>query len=165
MTACFRRPPDVLPSRLPLVEIESSADEDRIRIPWLACDPGTAAIAFDLAGRWLVDDIRFRRACVVEVGRFSWGDATPRDEEGPEASPPSLRVECVMHDGSRAIRIVRRDTTDDEVRIVRHPATPSGSTTTYESMPPSRRRFPLAVLASVAGGHSAGLATAGPHAT
>lgn len=150
---------------MPLVEIESSADEDRIRIPWLACDQGTAAIAFDLAGRWLVDDIRFRRACVVEVGRFSWGDATPREEEGPKASPPSLRVECVMHDGSRAIRIVRRDTTNDEVRIVRHPATPSGSTTTYEVDATITTPIPLAILASVADGHSAGLTTAGPHAT
>jgi hypothetical protein len=150
---------------LPLVEIESSADEDRIRIPRLACDGGTAAIAIDLAGRWLVDDIRFRRACVVEIGGFSWGDALPHEHDNPGASPASLRVECVKHDASRAIRIVRRDTTEDEVRIVRHPRDPSGATKTYDVNATITNPIPVAILASLAGSHTVGLTSAGPHAT
>ena len=153
------------PIALPLVEIESSADEDRIRVPWLACDAAAASMAFDLAGRWLVDDIRFRRACVVEVGRFSWGDATPRDENQPDAPSESLRVECVMHDGSRAIRIVRRGTTEDEIRIVRHPAASSGAMATYDVDATITAPMPMAILASLAGVHAAGLTAAGPHAT
>ena len=39
---------------LPLLEIESSADEDRLRIARLGADTGTAAVAVDLARRWLV---------------------------------------------------------------------------------------------------------------
>lgn len=150
---------------LPLVEIESSADEDRIRIPRLACDPGTAAIAFDLAGRWLVDDIRFRRACVVEIGGFSWGDGPPHEHDKPGASPSSLRVECVKHDASRAIRIVRRDTPGDEVRIVRHPHDRAGASTTYDVHATITTPIPVAILAPLAGSHSAGLTSAGPHAT
>jgi hypothetical protein len=150
---------------LPVVEVESSADEDRIRIPRLDCDAGTAAIAFDLAGRWLVDDIRFRRACVVEIGGFSWGDAMPHEPDQPNASHASLRVECVKHDASRAIRIVRRDSPGDEVRIVRHPHDRAGASTTYDVDATITTPIPVAILASLAGSHSAGLASAGPHAT
>ncbi len=148
-----------------LVELESSANEDRLKIPWLACDPGTTAIAVDLAGRWLTDDIRFRRACVVEIGQFSWGDAAPRDGDDPGTPSASLRIECVMHDRSRAVRIVRRGTTDDEVRIVRHSADVPGFSMAYEIDATITTPIPVAALASVAGDTSSGLAAMGPQAT
>ena len=105
---------------LPLVEVESSADEDRVRIGRLGWDLGTAALAVDLARRWLDDPVRFRKACIIEVGDFNQTDSG-RPEVGPAVATP-LRVECVVLDGTRAVRIVRRGPTTDEVRIVRHPA-------------------------------------------
>jgi hypothetical protein len=148
-----------------VVELESSADEDRVRIPWVACDAGTAAIAIDLAGRWLTDDIRFRRACVIEIARFSWGDATTRHGDDPGMPPTPLRAECVMHDGSRAVRIVRRGTVDDEIRIVRHPAATSGPAISYEVDATINAPVPVGVVAHASDGRSSSMTAVGPQAT
>jgi len=106
---------------LPLVEVESAAGEVRVRIGRLGCDRGAAALAVDLGRCWLDEAVRFRKACVIEVADFSWSGWGPAAECGVEAAA-SLRVECVALDGTRAVRIVRRGGTDDEVRIVRRPA-------------------------------------------
>lgn len=147
-----------------VLEIESSADEDRLRLPWIAGDTATAAVAIELAGRWLTDDLRFRRACIIDVARFSWGDAATRDGDGPGAPLHSLRIECVRHGGSRAIRIVRRGAADDEFRIVRQPSSSPDGTTTYQIDAVVKSPIPLSVLALTAGG-SQGLAVGGSQAT
>ncbi len=153
------------PVALAMVEVESSANEDRIRIPWLACDAETAAIAVDLAERWLTDDLRFRRACIIEVGHFSWGDAATRDGDEPGTPPTPLRAECVMHDRSRAVRIVRRGTTDDEVRVVRHRADAPDLAITYEVDATITTPVPLAMVALASSGRSPGLEAVGQQAT
>ncbi len=147
-----------------VLEIESSADEDRLRLPWIAGDTGTAAVAIELAGRWLTDDLRFRRACIIDIARFSWGDAATRDGDDPGTPLHPLRIECVRHDGSRAIRIVRRGTTDDEFRIVRHPPSSPDGTNTYQIDAVLRTPVPLAVVALTAG-RPPSLAVGGPQAT
>lgn len=147
---------------LPLIEVESSADEDRVRIPRVSCDVSSAAAGMDLAGRWLADGIRFRRACVVEIEQFSFGPSGAEDGHDPGALAAPLRVECVLHDQSRALRIVRRGTTDDEVRIVRHPA--PGGEATYEIDASIATPLPLSILAGAADDHHSTVAATGTHA-
>jgi hypothetical protein len=100
---------------VPLVEVESSADEDRIRIGRFACDATAAAVLAALGREWLADEVRFRRTCLIEVADFSWAKLSP-----PSDTPAApLRVECVVRPDGRAVRIVRRGQADDELRIVR----------------------------------------------
>jgi hypothetical protein len=108
------------PITLPLIELESSADEDRIRLGAFACDPPAALVLVDLARGWLADEVRFRRTCIVEVGDFSWVASPSAIAPLPPATP--LRVECVARPGTRALRVVRHvGTKTDELRIVRGP--------------------------------------------
>ena len=68
---------------IPLVELESSADEDRLRLGRLTCDPAAASTLASLARAWIMDDVRFRRTCIVDVADFHWADepiARPRDQ-------------------------------------------------------------------------------------
>ncbi len=106
---------------LPLVEVESSGDEDRIRIGRFTCDAATAATFAGLARQWLADEVRFRRTCIIEVADFGWAAAPPSpDADGLEPPASPLRIECVARPGTRALRMVRRaGQTADEVRIVR----------------------------------------------
>jgi hypothetical protein len=147
-----------------MLELESSADEDRLRLPWVAGDSGTAAVAIELAGRWLTDDLRFRRACIIDIARFSWGDSATRDGDDPNTPLTPLRIECVRHEGSRAIRIVRRGSTDDEVRVVRHTVASPDSSSSYDIDAVIRTPIPVAVVA-MAAGHLPSLTAGGPQAT
>jgi hypothetical protein len=107
---------------IPLVELESSADEDRLRLGCLSCDPAAASTLASLARAWIMDDVRFRRTCIVDVVDFHWADepiVRPRDQ--PPTDVP-LRVECVVKDHSRAVRVVWRGDSNDEVRVVRQTA-------------------------------------------
>jgi hypothetical protein len=142
---------------LSLIEVESSADEDRIRIGRFTCDATAATVLAALGREWLADEVRFRRTCIVEVADFSWGmAATPADAI---ASPATLlRVECVVRSDGRAVRIVRRGQAEDELRIVRgSPATPgpeSGPDTAAPTLTITAacsEPVPLAVLAVASG--------------
>lgn len=92
------------------VEAEAAAVEDRLTIDRLCCDEHGAGLLAALARDWLYGEARFPRSCVVDVADFRWDEAAPA---------AALRVECVAHAGSRAIRIVRHAAAVDEVRIVR----------------------------------------------
>lgn len=110
------------PIQLPLVEVESSADEDRIRVPTFTCDAAAATVIAALAREWLGDEVRFRRTCIVEVADFTWSPLAPPAADGLAPPPAPLRIECVARPGTRALRLVRqRGATADEVRIVRGP--------------------------------------------
>jgi hypothetical protein len=86
---------------VPLVEVESSADEDRIRIGRFACDATAAAVLATLGREWLADEVRFRRTCLIEVADFSWAGVSPPSD--PSASPATtLRVECGARPGPAA---------------------------------------------------------------
>lgn len=153
------------PVDLPLVEVESSADEDRIRVPAFACDAAAAAVIATLAREWLGDEVRFRRTCIVEVADFSWSEGSPADADGLAPPPQPLRIECVVRPGTRALRLVRqREGAADEVRIVRGPAlkepgTAAGDGDTGDESPPTitvtsrcESPVPLAALVVAAGG-------------
>jgi len=102
---------------LPVIEVESSADEDRVRLGRFSCDVRGAVVLAGLAREWLGDEVRFGRTCIVEVADSRWGDDRRPDDDA-EAVP--LRVECVARPGTRAMRVVRQASgIHDEVRIVR----------------------------------------------
>ena len=144
---------------VPLIELESSADEDRLRIDRLACDPAAASLFAAAARAWLMESLRFRRTCIVEVADFHWaGEPLPESPvDRPVAVP--LRIECVVRDDSRAVRAVRRGTGGDEVRIVRHLRQgPADALDRFEIDAVCSEPVPLAVLAT-AGGISPDVAT------
>jgi hypothetical protein len=139
---------------LPLVEVESSADEDRIRIDRFACDTAAAATLTGLARTWLADDVRFRRTCIVEVTDFSWSVGRALLADAPPSPAASLRVECVAGPVGRALRVVRRGGTADELRIVREPASATDGDTAAQVFTVTAsctEAIPLAVLAAAAG--------------
>ncbi len=142
------------------IEVESSADEDRVRLGSLACDAATASAMATLARAWLMDPLRFDRTCIIDVTHFSWAD------EPTAVDAAGLRIECVARAGSRAIRLVRRGDADDEVRLVRQMPAPSNDATDdrLELDASCLTPVPLAVLAAAGGvladGHAAGLAAA-----
>ena len=139
---------------LPLVEVESSADEDRIRIDRFACDTAAAAAFAALARTWLADDVHFRRTCIVEVADFSWSGTSPPPIDAPASPAVPLRVECVAGTAGRALRVVRRGTTEDEARIVREPAPDAGGDAANPALTITAHcgePIPLAVLAVAAG--------------
>jgi len=150
---------------LAVVEVESSADEDRIRLDRFSCDPAAVATLAAVAREWLADDVRFRRTCIVEVADFAWGPASGPSADSLPPPPVPLRVECVAGSASRALRIVRRGAVEDELRIVREPAADDGADPPIQTVTvsvTSSEPFPLAVLAVAAGaGLEAASATAG----
>jgi len=143
--------------RLPLVELESSANEDRLRVPRINGDAAAAAVLTGLARDWLVDDLRFRRTCIIEVADFAW-EGTPaaslEQAAGPTPSPATLRIECVARPEARALRIVHRAQATNEVRIVRGPRPDAGSEAGQPSITISAtcsQPVPLDVVAVAAG--------------
>ena len=149
---------------LPLVEVESSADEDRIRIEHFTCDTAAAATLAGLARTWLADDVRFRRTCIVEVADFSWGGGRGTSADALPAPAASLRVECVAGPVGRALRVVRRGGTADELRIVREPAADTGGDAAPQTVTVTANcaeAIPLGVLAVAAGAGSEAAAASG----
>lgn len=138
---------------LPRIEVESSADEDRIRIDRFACDTTAAAALATLARSWLADDVRFRRTCIVEVADFSWRGAERPADALPAPAVP-LRVECVAGPVGRALRVVRRGTSEDELRVVRQPRPDASGEAAIQAVTITATvndPIPLAVLAVAAG--------------
>ena len=141
---------------LPLVEVETAATETRLRIDRLRCDAAGAAVLASVAGEWLERGARFDRNCVVEIADFAWD--TPA---GSGDDPSALRIECVVQEGDRAVRIVRPTSSgsDDEVKILRRIDSntagdhgPESMAVRFEIDADCRRPLPFAILAACAGG-------------
>lgn len=141
---------------LPLVEVETTAAEIRLRIDRLRCDADGAALLAAVAGEWLERGARFDRSCVVDIADFAW------DSRGDNRDAPSpLRIECVVRQGDRAVRIARPTASgaDDEVKIVRR-AEPNGegerdptaAGVRFEIEADCRRPLPFPILVACAGG-------------
>jgi len=119
---------------LPSVDLESSSTEVRVRLGRVACTPRLARTLADVAEQWLRQPARFPFDCVVDVGEVSWStsDARPGGEaQGGAVVVAGLRVECVAAEGSRAVRVVRRDAGGrgdaiDEVRVLASAAAEAG---------------------------------------
>lgn len=101
--------------RLPQVEVESAGPENRIRIGSVQIDAAAVADLAALAGEWLRHATRHPRNCVVAVDEVICPEEASAG--GDAAVAAGLRIECVVQDGARAVRIVRAG--GDEIRIVR----------------------------------------------
>lgn len=124
---CFRlRPCAVLSPNgtvlvtVPVVEVERSPSEVRLRLPRLECTAEAARMLAAVAGGWLRDPVADSRAWIIDVGDFRWaaGPEPRRPDDPPAGTPPNaLHVECVAADGTRAIRVRRGPHSADEVRV------------------------------------------------
>lgn len=149
-------------AELPVVELESSASEDRLRIDSLRCDADLATVLASLGREWLRRDVRFPRNCVVEIADFAWRTPDTAQPVGDATSVAGLRVECVAHEDSRAIRIVRQG---DEARIVRTPPSAEVPDESIAFNAAWQEPIPLVVLIAVVGGGAAPVNGVGPFAT
>lgn len=148
---------------VPKVTVETSPTEVRLGVASLACDPAGAALLAGLAAEWLERGARFRRDVVIDVDDFAWqvpaADGRPRRYERGR-----VRIECVVKEGDRAVRIVRRDGEDeggDEVRIVRSGGADRGSDR-LDVEASCAEPLPFPILAAVVGrGPVAGLLLGG----
>jgi len=132
---------------LPRIEVESSADEDRIRIDQAVGHAASLEVAVGLARRWLGDEVRFRRTCLIEIADFAW----PQAGADHATRPATLRIECVPRAEARAVRIVRKAGGADEVRVVRLAGGASGAASRYEVEASVSEPVPLAALVLAAG--------------
>lgn len=98
-------------AEIPVVEVESGAGEDRVRLDAVRLDAATVRVIVELGREWLSRDARHPRNCVIDVADLSW--------PGREAAG-RVRIECVAHAGTRAVRASRVDRDQDLVRVVRH---------------------------------------------
>lgn len=108
---------------VPVVEVEAAVGEDRVRLEGVRLDPAAGRVILELGRDWLGRDARHPRNCVVDIADLPW--PTTADDAGvpPAAAAGRLRVECVAHAGTRAVRVVHPERDGDLVRIVRHLAT------------------------------------------
>jgi hypothetical protein len=110
---------------LPEIEVETSADEVRLRLPKISCSPAVAAALAGVARSWLEEPVRFSKAWVIDVGSMAWDrphgelDRHHAVASAGDGSFP-LRIECVAVGDSRAVRVHRVDRRkeSDEVRVI-----------------------------------------------
>lgn len=138
--------------RLPEIEVETSSDEVRLRLPSLSCGPAAVAALTGVARAWLEEPVRFSKAWVIDVGSMAWDIAIPESthrDAAPsrdgEAFP--LRIECVAAGDSRAVRIHRVDRghDGDEVRVIATASSPRR----HEFRALTRTPIPWAVVREV----------------
>jgi len=134
---------------VPVVDVEASAGEVRLRIDTLACDAAAMRLAGELAAGWIGQAARFPQDCIVEVRSLDWRGAATE-------ATADVRVECVAHGGFRAVRVVRRDVEGDSLRIVRG----GGAESPIEVEARVATLLPVELAAAVAGWPSAGLESA-----
>ena len=137
---------------VPEVEVETSSDEVRLRLPAVVCKPAAVAAVARVARAWLAEPVRFSKAWVIDVGALTWdlaGSESARHDArspgGPQAFP--VRIECVAIGDSRAVRLHRidREQDGDEVRVI---AT-AGGPRRYELRGQVQTPIPWAVLREV----------------
>ncbi len=141
---------------LPVVEVETTATEVRLRIDRLRCDAAGAAMLAGVVGDWLERGARFDRNCVIEIADFAWDT-----RGGSRDDPSTMRIECVVQEGDRAVRIVRPTATgsDDEVKILRRvdagatgDRAPQQTGVRFEIEADCRRPLPFPIFVACAAG-------------
>lgn len=104
---------------LPVAELEERTLGTLVRLPTLALDAAGVRAWAGLSLAWLTEPVRFPRGGVVRIDAFSWNADTRVQPQG------GFRVEYVVADGGRAIRIRREPADSDELRL-RAVAAPDG---------------------------------------
>jgi len=104
---------------VPVAELEERSQGTLVRLPSLALDAVGVRTVAALSLAWLTEPVRFPRGGVVRIDGFSWNTDTREQPQG------GFRIEYVVADGGRAIRIRREPADSDELRL-RAVAAPDG---------------------------------------
>jgi hypothetical protein len=149
---CVLRSPDgAVAVAVEKIEIETSAEEVRVRVPTVGCSPEAAAVLAGIVSRWLTEPLRFPRAWVIDVGEVAW-QVDGRAGTGRGAKP--VRVECVAVGPDRALRIVRPGSGEedgDEVRVIVRGPGAAADRTVAEVHAAIRGSVPWSIIRAVVG--------------
>jgi len=146
---CTIAPPEAAGEmRFPVVDVEWSASELRVKVGRFDGDTAAIRAIAGLARDWLRQPARFPLDCVVDVGECSWR-GRPLSAGTPGGPAAAVRVECVAAHGSRAVRIRRGIAAGaDELRAV---ATVTGGETVVALVGNVAGAIPLSLALSAAG--------------
>ena len=97
------------------VSVVTSGSEVRITVDNFVPSGDTAVFAVGLVRRWLSEPVQFNKDYVIDIERFSWQSSSSAEDRNMWP----LRIECVSAGSGRAIRLFKRDSSQDEIRIVR----------------------------------------------
>lgn len=123
-------------------EVELRPDGPFVRVPQVELDARSVAACSSLAGTWLTEPVRFRQGVVIDIGRVVWRIGETRVDWG------GLRLECVMADGGRAVRIRREPADGDELRVRWEP-TDAEPTLTFDLL--CQQGLPVGIAAAATG--------------
>lgn len=94
-----------------VAEVEERDGGTLLRLPRLSLDASGAAALAALARNWLTEPVRFPHGGAVQVDDLLW------TADGGQRSLGGFRLELVVIDTGRAIRIRREPADDDELRL------------------------------------------------
>jgi len=127
-SCCLRSPSGETLVAIPLVDVELTPTEVRLRLPRFECTPQEARTLAAIARAWLQEPVRFSRAWVIDVDEFSFHSGSPlaraqqvRLPSGESLAEPrrsGLHIECVAAGETRAVRLRRDQNSTDEVRVI-----------------------------------------------
>ena len=127
-SCCLRSPQGETLVAIPVVDVELTPTEVRLRLPRFECTPQEARTLAAIARAWLREPVRFSRAWVVDVDEFIFlaGSALakapqvrlPSAESLAESKRSGLHIECVAAGETRAVRLRRDQDSPDEVRVI-----------------------------------------------
>jgi hypothetical protein len=137
---------------VPVVEMETTVTEVRLRVPSVDCSPAGLRLLADVVGEWLTRAPRYPRSWVVDVGEVAWLTATE-----PRISAGGWHVECVAADETRAVRLRREPATVEEIRVRRGVDGVAVDATLEGGLPAS-------IVAALAAGGEVWAGALGPHA-
>ena len=125
-----------------VVEVETRDQGSLVRLPSLAIDQTGVTTLARLSLAWLTEAVRFPEGGVIEVDSLTWGAAGLPQPQG------GFRIEFVVADTGRAIRIRREPADSDELRL-RAVASPAGLRLEAELI--AEQGLPADLAAAVAG--------------
>ena len=97
------------------VSVVTSRNEIRLTVDSFVPRGDRASFVVGLVRRWLSEPVQFNKNYLIDIEKFSW--YTTNSDEKESVWP--LRIECVSAGSGRALRFFKRDSSEDEIRIVR----------------------------------------------
>ena len=98
-------------TRLPEAELEQRADGVIARLPTVVLDAAAVAAAARFSVAWLTEPVRFPSGGVLQIDGLSWAAGSQQQPLG------GFRIEYVIAEGGRAIRVRREPADADELRL------------------------------------------------
>ena len=97
------------------VSVVTSGSEVRLTVDNVVPRGDTAVFVVGLVRRWLSEPVQFNKNYVIDIEKFSWQNSSFAED----VNVWPLRIECVSAGSGRAIRFFKKDSSQDEIRIVR----------------------------------------------